>query len=34
MVPVGNTQNVRFYFANDSFLAGADTNDVGYYTMT
>lgn len=28
IVPAGNTQNVRFYMANDSYLAGADTNDV------
>lgn len=29
-VPTGNTQNVRFYIANDSYVDGADANDVGY----
>lgn len=34
IVPAGNTKNVKFYFANDSFVAGADTSDVGYYSLT
>jgi hypothetical protein len=34
IVPATNAANVRFYMANDSFVAGADTNDTGYYTMT
>ena len=33
-VPTGNVANVRFYLANDSFVAGADTNDTGYYSAT
>jgi hypothetical protein len=31
-IPVGNTQNVKFYYGIDSYVAGADANDVGYYT--
>ena len=34
IVPATNAANVRFYMANDSMVAGADTNDAGYYTMT
>lgn len=34
IVPAGNTQNVRFYYGMDSYVAGADANDVGYYTNT
>ncbi len=34
IVPTGNTQNIRFYYGMDSAVAGADTNDVGYYTNT
>jgi hypothetical protein len=34
IVPTGNTQNVRFYYGMDSFVAGADANDVGYFTNT
>lgn len=34
IIPAGNTLNVRFYYGMDSFVAGADTNDVGYYTNT
>lgn len=34
IVPAGNTQNVRFYYGMDSYVAWGDTNDVGYYTMT
>lgn len=33
-VPTGNTQNIRFYMGMDSYVAGADANDVGYYTTT
>jgi hypothetical protein len=33
-VPVGNTQPVKFYYGQDSYVAGADANDVGYYTTT
>ncbi|MBP9779159.1 hypothetical protein KBD33_00880 [Candidatus Gracilibacteria bacterium] len=29
-VPTGNTNNIRFYIANDSTVGGADANDVGY----
>jgi hypothetical protein len=29
-VPTGNTANVRFYYGMDSYVAGADANDVGY----
>lgn len=28
IVPTGNAANVRFYMANDSYVAGADANDV------
>jgi hypothetical protein len=31
-IPAGNTANVKFYYGMDSFVAGADANDVGYYT--
>ncbi len=34
IVPPTNTANVRFYFANDSMVAGADTADVGYLSLT
>lgn len=34
IIPATNAANVRFYMANDSSVAGADTNDAGYYTMT
>ena len=34
IVPTGNIANVRFYLANDSFVAGADANDTGYYSAT
>ncbi len=31
-IPTGNTQNVKFYYGMDSYVNGADTFDVGYYT--
>jgi hypothetical protein len=34
IVPATNAANVRFYMANDSFVAGADTNDTGYLSNT
>lgn len=34
IIPAGNKANVRFYMGNDSFIAGADTNDAGYFTNT
>ena len=34
IVPTGNVANIRFYFANDSFVAGGDANDNGYFTNT
>ena len=34
IVPAGNTQNIRFYYGMDSYVAGADANDTGYYTNT
>lgn len=34
IIPTGNTLNVRFYYGMDSTVAGADSNDVGYYTNT
>ena len=33
-VPSNNAENVRFYYGMDSYVAGSDTNDVGYYTTT
>ena len=33
-VPANNAANIRLYLANDSAVAGADTNDSGYYTAT
>lgn len=34
VVPAGNTLPIKFYYGMDSFVAGADANDVGYYTNT
>ncbi len=34
IVPTGNTANIRFYMGNDSYIAGADTNDAGYFSNT
>lgn len=31
-VPAGNTQNIKFYYGMDSFVAGGDANDVGYFS--
>lgn len=31
-IPTGNTQNVKFYYGMDTFVANGDANDVGYYT--
>jgi hypothetical protein len=28
IIPTGNTQNVKWYYGMDSFVAGADANDV------
>lgn len=33
-IPPTNTQNVRFYYGMDSYVAGGDTNDVGYLSST
>ncbi|NVP17546.1 cellulose binding domain-containing protein [Candidatus Gracilibacteria bacterium] len=30
-IPNGNTRNIRFYFSMDSYVAGGDSGDVGYY---
>ncbi|MFZ2255643.1 MAG: hypothetical protein WAW30_03245 [Patescibacteria group bacterium] len=34
VVPVGNPLPIKFYYGMDSFVAGADTNDVGYFSNT
>ena len=34
IVPATNVANIRFYFANDSYVAGGDANDTGYFTNT
>lgn len=34
ITPPTNTLNVRFYYGMDSMVAGNDTNDVGYYSLT
>jgi hypothetical protein len=31
-IPTGNTQPIKWYYGMDSFVAGADANDVWYYT--
>jgi hypothetical protein len=33
-IPSGNTQNVKFYYGQDSYVAGADANDTGYLSNT
>lgn len=30
-IPPSNNQNIRLYFGMDSYVAGGDANDVGYY---
>ena len=34
IVPPGNNKNIRFYYGMDSYVAGGDANDVGYYSNT
>jgi hypothetical protein len=34
IIPAGNTLPVKFYYGMDSAVAGADADDVGYYTST
>lgn len=34
VVPAGNPLPIKFYYGMDSFVAGADTNDVGYFSNT
>jgi hypothetical protein len=33
-IPSGNTQSVKFYYGQDSYVAGGDANDVGYLSNT
>ena len=30
-IPSGNTENVKFYYAMDTYIAGDDANDAGFY---
>lgn len=34
IIPSGNTQAVKFYYGMDSYIAGGDANDTGYYSTT
>ncbi|MBX9809669.1 hypothetical protein K2X92_04755 [Candidatus Gracilibacteria bacterium] len=34
IIPSGNTLPIKFYYGMDSYVAGSDANDVGYYTNT